>query len=175
MKAGFGMAAVLAVLTLGACGPGGDPKLMNIRSARTPDEFSILPTKPLQLPEDVATLPEPTPGGINITDPTPEADAVAALGGNPAMVTRTGKVTRDGGLVSYAARYGVNSDIRTVLAAEDLEFRKRNKGRPLERLFSINVYFKAYKNQSLDQHLELEKWRKRGIRTVGSPPDPEVK
>jgi hypothetical protein len=172
MKAGIGM-AVLAAVSLAGCG-GGDPTLMNIRSSRTPDEFSILPTKPLQLPEDVAALPEPTPGGTNITDPTPQADAVAALGGNPALVTRSGSVTRDGGLVTYASRFGVNGQIRDVLAAEDLEFRSKNRGRPLERLFNINVYYKAYADQSLDQHLELERWRKAGARNVGAPPDPEL-
>ena len=70
MRARFGILgiAVCAVLALSACGNvfGGDkkdPKLLNIRSAsRSPDEFTILPTKPLQLPEDLMTLPEPTPG-----------------------------------------------------------------------------------------------------------------
>lgn len=171
MRVGYGL-AVLAVLTMAACERGA-PQLMNIRSqTRSPDEFTILPTKPLQLPEDLASLPDPTPGGSNITDPTPEADAVAALGGNPASLTRTGIASGDGGLVSYAARFGVSRDIRDVLAAEDLEFRSRNRGRPLERLFNVNVYYRAYKKQSLDQYVELERWRKAGVRNVGAPPDP---
>lgn len=165
--------AVLAVLALAGCNRNRDPILMHTRSqTRSPDEFTILPTKPLQLPEDLKTLPEPTPGGTNITDPTPEADAVAALGGNPAALTRSGKVTRDGGLVSYAARFGVTPDIRDVLAAEDLEFRRKNDGRLLERLFNVNVYYKAYRKQMLDQYAELERWRRLGLRTVGAPPDP---
>ncbi|MFN0116072.1 MAG: DUF3035 domain-containing protein [Paracoccaceae bacterium] len=169
--------AVIAAAALQGCGRNSDkvPNLMNIRAAtRTPDEFAILPTKPLQLPEDIAALPEPTPGEANLTDPTPEADAVAALGGNPDRLTRKGTVTSDGGLVTYAARFGVAPDIRDTLAAEDLSWRQRNKGRPLERLFDINVYFKAYRRMSLDQHLELERWRKAGVRTVGAPPDPEA-
>lgn len=165
--------ALAAMLALTACNRDRVPQLMNIRSqTRSPDEFTILPTKPLQLPEDLASLPEPTPGGSNITDPTPEADVIAALGGNPDSVTRKGIAAADGGLVTHAARFGVNPDIRSVLAAEDLDFRRRHDGRLLERLLNVNVYFKAYRSQSLDQHLELERWRKLGVRTVGAPPDP---
>ena len=167
------VAAVAAALS--ACSRDETPELMNIRSqTRAPDEFAILPTKPLELPEDFAALPEPTPGGTNITDPTPEADAVAALGGDPAALDRTGIVARDGALVNHAARFGVASDIRTVLAAEDLEFRQRNNGRLLERAFNVNVYFRAYRRMSLDQHVELERWRRAGVKNVGAPPDPEA-
>ena len=45
-----------------------------------PDEFSVLPVKPLTQPKDYAFLPAPTPGGGNLTDPNPKADAVVALG-----------------------------------------------------------------------------------------------
>lgn len=167
------LVAFAALLAVSACSRDRTPQLMNIRSqTRSPDEFTILPTKQLQLPQDLASLPDPTPGGTNITDPTPEADAIAALGGNPASATRSGIAAADGGLVTQAGRFGVNPDIRTILAAEDLEFRRRNNGRLLERLMNVNVYFKAYRSQSLDQHLELERWRKLGVRTVGAPPDP---
>ena len=57
MRVGYGL-AVVAVLTMAACERGA-PQLMNIRSqTRSPDEFTILPTKPLQLPEDLASLPD---------------------------------------------------------------------------------------------------------------------
>ena len=77
------------MIALAACSRG-DPSLMNIKQPRGegPDEFSVLPTKPLQIPEDLATLPEPTPGGTNLTDPTPEADIAIALGGNPEVLGR---------------------------------------------------------------------------------------
>ncbi|MGB3176988.1 MAG: DUF3035 domain-containing protein [Albidovulum sp.] len=168
------IAVLGAVLALSGCGGlfGGKekaPKLLNTKSAsRSPDEFTILPTKPLQLPDDLAALPNPTPGGSNITDPTPEADAVAALGGNPAVLTRAGG--GNGGLLSHAGRFGTSSDIRTVLAAEDLQYRRDNDGRLLERAFNVNVYYKAYGPMSLDQYAELERWRKVGLRTVGAPP-----
>lgn len=174
---GFRGIGVCALIALAACGrlAGDDrtaPQLMHFKSAsRSPDEFTVLPTKPLQMPEDVAALPEPTPGGTNITDPTPEADAVAALGGNPALLGRTGVGAGNGGLVSYASRFGTSADIRGVLAAEDLEYRRDNDGRLLERLFNVTVYFRAYEPMSLDQYAELERWRKVGIRTVGAPPE----
>lgn len=178
MLAGKGIlgALVLAVMAVSACGGGGDatPQLMNIRSqTRSPDEFAVLPTKPLVLPEDMTALPEPTPGGSNLTDPTPDADAVAALGGNPARMVAGGVPAGDGGLVHYAARFGADPAIRTQLAAEDLDFRRRHDGRLLERVFNVNVYFRAYEPLSLDQYAELERWRKVGAKTVGAPPPPE--
>ncbi|MGB2893651.1 MAG: DUF3035 domain-containing protein [Albidovulum sp.] len=176
-RLGFRGLGLCALVALAACGRlAGDekkpPQLMNIKSAsRSPDEFNILPTKPLQMPEDIASLPEPTPGGKNITDPTPEADAVAALGGNPALLERQAVPAGNGGLVNYAARFGTASDIRDVLAAEDLEYRRKNDGRLLERLFHVSVYFKAYAPMSLDQYAELERWRAVGARNVGAPPE----
>ena len=175
MQAVKGILGAAALALLSACG-GGDrtPELMNIRSqSRAPDEFAILPGKPLQLPEDTAALPDPAPGGANLADPTPEADAVAALGGNPARMTAGGVPAGDGGLVSYAGRFGTDGAIRGALAADDLEYRRKNDGRLLERLFNVNVYYKAYAPMSLDQHAELERWRKAGARNVGAPPVPE--
>lgn len=157
----------LAAATLTACGAQ-EPVLFNLRSAdRTPDEFAILPTRPLQTPEDYAALPPPTPGGANRTDPNPQADAIAALGGN---IDRG--VGADGALVAAATRYGVQRDIRGQLAVEDLDYRRKNDGRLLERLFNLNVYFDAYAPLSLDQHAELERLRRAGVRTVAAPPDP---
>ena len=170
---GLGLCALVA---LAACGrlAGDDkkpPQLMHIKSAsRSPDEFTVLPTKALQMPEDVASLPEPTPGGTNITDPTPEADAVAALGGNPKLLERTAVPAGSGGLVSYAGRFGMAQGIRDVLAAEDLEYRRKHDGRLLERIFKVTVYYRAYKPMSLDQYAELERWRAVGAKTVGAPP-----
>ncbi len=168
---------IAAAALLSACGDKRQPELLNIRSnVTTPDEFAILPTKPLQAPESYAALPEPTPGGSNLVDPTPKADAVASLGGNPGALVRTGSGigAGDGALVSHAARLGVSPAIRSELAAADLEFRRRNDGRIMERIFNVNVYFRAYEKLSLDQHAELERWRRAGVRTPSAPPDPEI-
>lgn len=159
------LVGLCAALAVSACGKK-DPQLLNIKSQQDgPDEFSVLPNKPLTLPDDYAALPEPTKGGANRTDVTPLADATRALGGNPDAGAR------DGGLVSYASRYGVTPGIRTALASEDLEYRRQNDGRVLERLFNVNVYFKAYRKQSLDQYAELERLRRLGVRTPSAPPE----
>lgn len=131
-----------------------------------------MPNKPIELPESYATLPAPTPGGQNRADATPLKDAVAALGGNPSRLDRSGQITADQGLVSHATRFGVASGIRQQLAAEDLEFRRDNKGRILERLANLNMYYKAYSDQSLDQYAELRRFRQAGVPTPSAPPDP---
>lgn len=162
--------AALAVSLLGACARGDKvPNLMNIRSdSGGPDEFNIVPPKALEMPESLADLPDPTPGGANRTDQNPLGDAVAALGGRS---NTSGQIAAgDGALYNYATRAGVTPGIRQTLAAEDLDFRKRHKGKLLERALNLNVYFKAYRAQSLDQYAELQRWRKAGARTPSAPP-----
>jgi len=167
--------ALAAAVVLAACSSDESPRLMNTRASTTgPDEFSILPTKPLQIPANLATLPEPTPGAANLTDPTPVADAVAALGGRPAVLSARGVAAADAGLVTHLAQFGAAPDIRSVLAAEDLAYRRENNGKVLERLFNVNVYFRAYLPMTLDQAAEIERWRRLGIRTVGAPPEPAL-
>jgi hypothetical protein len=164
---GTAVIALAAVLTLSACASG-TPELMNLTAGEGPDEFGIVPPKPLALPENLAALPTPTPGGANLTDRNPEAEAIAALGGKPGA---TGGVpSGDAALYAHAARYGVDGGIRSTLAAEDLEWRRDNNGRILERLFNVNVYYKAYADQRLDQQDELARWRATGVRTSSAPP-----
>ncbi len=161
-----------AGLGLAGCARDSRPELMNVAASNnTPDEFAILPNKPIAIPQDLAALPPPTPGGTNRVDPTPEADAVAALGGDPARLRAGGVPAADAALVARATRFGVAEGIRQSLAAEDLEYRRRNDGRLLERLFNVNVYFKAYRPMSLDQHAELARWRRAGAQNVGAPPE----
>jgi hypothetical protein len=153
-----------AVIGLSACSSG-TPTLMNLRNTEAgPDEFAIVPTEELQMPAN-RVLPTPTRGGSNRADPNPEADAIAALGGN---ITRANNAA--GGLVSHASRFGVADNIRGTLAAEDETFRGNNGGRLLERLFNNNVYYRAYREQSLDRYAELERLRRSGIQTPSAPP-----
>jgi hypothetical protein len=58
------------------------------------------------------------------------------------------------------------------LAASDLEFRQVNRGLLLERAANVNVYFRAYAKQALDQHAELARLRGAGVRTPAAPPLP---
>ena len=160
--------ACVALLSVSACGNAKrEPHLMNLRSSTDgPDEFSILPPKGLELPPDLAALPEPTPGGGNLTDQHPIDDAVLALGGTPGSGS-----AGNAALVSYAARHGVAADIRNALAAEDLRFRQGHRGRPLEKLFAVNTYYKAYKLSWLDAYAELTRWRAAGVATPSAPPN----
>ena len=169
--------ALVALTALAACSSNrsGEPRLTNFaRGVDGPDEFAIVPTRPLEMPTSFAQLPPPSPGALNRADPQPRAEAVAALGGNPAALGQTGVPTVDGALVSRATRFGVEPGIRDQLAAEDLEFRRRNQGRLLERLFNVSVYNRAYRPMALDSHTELERWRAAGARTPSAPPDPRL-
>ena len=163
-------AILLAVVhALGACSRG-EPDLINFRASQEgPDEFGVVPTKPLvleDLPQEVAALPAPTPGGPNLTDPTPVSDAYAALGGSAAAARRGA----DGGIVNYASRNGVDPNIRAQLAVDDAAYRQQRRGRLLERLFGVTTYYGAYSRQSLDQYGELQRVRSAGLSNPAAPP-----
>lgn len=161
----FTLVLGLAFLVSGCARNASGPDLMSFPASDGPDEFLTLPTKPLQSPPDYASLPTPTPGGVNLVDPTPRADAIAALGGR----SRAGS-TGDTALLSYTTRFGVAGDIRPALAASDLEFRRANDGLLLERMFNVNLYYDSYAPQSLDRHRELERFRAAGVPTPAAPP-----
>jgi len=145
-----------------------NPRLMNLPdSGEGPDEFLLVPNKPLEIPEnlDRARLPLPAPGGTNRAGATPEADVAEALGGS---LLRAGRGS--GGLLAHATRFGIQPNIRADLALADLEYRRQNDGRLLERWFSVSVYFDAYEPFSLDQHDELARFRRAGVKTPAAPP-----
>lgn len=173
MRAGGLVLAVAgaAMLTLAGCGSNNKtPHLMHLRSGTNgPDEFTIVPAKPLEMPEDLAALPEPTLGGENRTDQRPKDDAIVALGGTPRAASE-GVPAGDGALYAHAARGGVQAGIRETLAVEDLDHRRKNNGRVLERLFGTNVYYRAYRKETLDQQAELERWRAAGAKGPSAPP-----
>ena len=136
-----------------------------------PDEFLVLPTKPLEIPEDLASLPEPNPNGRNLVDPAPNEDAVAALGGRPDRLTPSGSIRGDEqALLAAVGRFGINANIRQVTAEEDARFRRQNGERVLERAFGIDGYLRRYTRQRLDADLELVRLRRLGVRTPSAPP-----
>ncbi len=135
-----------------------------------PDEFAITTNRPLEEPETLNLLPTPTPGGGNLADADPEGAAVEALGGR--RVTGAG-VARSSALIAYASRFGFDPAIRNRLAAEDLAFRKKHKGKLMERLFGVNRYFDSYESMSLDQNAELLRMRALGVLTPAAPPEPQ--
>lgn len=138
-----------------------------------PDEFSVVPTRPLEVPTGATTLPEPTPGGSNLSDADPNAAAIAALGGRASAANAGGIPAADAALVTYVARYGTNPAIRQELAAEDAAFRRRKSGGGVLGLFRGGErYFAAYAAMALDAYAELIRFRNLGVQVPSAPPAP---
>lgn len=157
----------LMMVALTACAS--DRGLRDLRSnGGGPDEFRVLPVNPLTLPDDITNLPTPTPGGSNITDPVPNADAVAVLGGNPTALIPSGVPAGDGALVTAVSRNGVDPSIRQTLASEDAAFRNRQSRFGFFR--GRDRYFQAYARQALDAYAELQRFRNAGVATPTAPP-----
>lgn len=135
-----------------------------------PEEFAILPTKPLESPKSFAALPVPTPGSSNLVDPTPKQDAIAALGGKPSRLADKGIPSSDSALVASASRYGVPGNIRQTTTAEDAEYRKRRGRFTNIRLFKTDRYAQVYKRESLDAHKTLNAYRRASRATPTAPP-----
>jgi hypothetical protein len=141
--------ALLALVVMAACSraPNSvDKDAIN----QGPDEFSILPARPLEMPESYSSLPVPTPGGTNITDPNPGAS--------------------DAALVAAVSRYGVPADIRAVVASEDAPLLKRATDGGFIGFITRSSYFKVYAQQALDAFAELLRFRAAGVQTPSAPP-----
>lgn len=159
--------SALIILSLAAC-TSNDRGLRVLDGGAGPDEFGVLPAAPLELPESFETLPQPTPGAANRTDPNPTADAIAVLGGRSGANVAGGVPASDRALVVAAGRNGVDPSIRETLASEDATFRTRvgrfglfNRG---------DRYFQAYSRQALDAYAELQRFRNAGVATPSAPP-----
>lgn len=165
----------IAALALAVAGCGGDTSdersivdRITASSFQTPNEFAVLPKKPLVLPDDLDTLPEPAPGTTSLADLTPNADAIAAVGGQS---NRGAPVASDRALL---AATGVGAGgIRRLLAAEDEEYRAGNPGYLLDRLLGLVGDGEIYSAYVLDAEAELLRLRARGIRVPQLPPEGE--
>lgn len=146
MRAIFGKIGLvmLTVLLVSSCGN----RAAQLQERDGPDEFAILPGKQLQAPANYSDLPIPTPGAVNLTDPTPGADAIAVLGGRVAATSQAG----DGALLAYTSRYGVEQRVS----------KKRGK---ISR-------FRLFASQLLDPYRELARLRAAGVKTPSAPPKP---
>jgi hypothetical protein len=165
-------ATVFGLALLGLAGCSGDGRLRDLSNPPGgPEEFAIVPNKPLQTPPSFAELPPPAPGRANRTDLTPGADAVAALGGDPSRVTAAGIPAADAALVATASRFGVPDDIRALVAAEDAEFRRGKARFTNLRIVRVDRYNQAYRSQSLDAFEAHRRYRAAGARTPSAPPE----
>ncbi|MEJ6404730.1 DUF3035 domain-containing protein [Yoonia sp. 2307UL14-13] len=160
--------AIIALFAVTAC-TNTDRPLRELRAAGNgPDEFAVIPQNPLQIPEN-RSLPTPTPGGTNLADPNPNAEAIAALGGSAAARRAGGIPANDAALVGHASRNGVDPNVRAELAAADEAFRERRKRLNVFNPLGRDRYFPAYAGQSLDAYAELNRLRAAGIRTPTPP------
>ena len=168
MKPAFTLCLAM-VLGLAGCG---DIKLRKMRSDdKGPEEFTVLPVKPLQQPSNYAQLPEPTAAAGNLADATPKLDAIIALGGTPVVGASTKIPASDTALVRRTNRFGTTPDIRGVLASEDAEIRKSRSRMLRFQLNQRDLYSKVYEEQTLDAYAELAKFRAAGVVAPAVPPE----
>ncbi|WP_435230329.1 DUF3035 domain-containing protein [Pseudopelagicola sp. nBUS_20] len=160
-------------LAVSVAGCSSDKGVRNLTSSGPgPDEFLVMPGKPLEQPKNYAMLPPPTPGEANRTDLDPMGDAVVALGGSRVARNNTqGIGSSDGALVSYASRAGRDANIRQTVLAEDANFRKRRGRFTNFRIVKQDRYNEIYRRQELDAYSEWWRWRKAGARTPAAPPN----
>lgn len=169
MRGARAVAVIGVLFTVSACADNG---LRQVRpTGDGPDEFLVHPVKPLQEPDNYSALPPPTPGGVNRTDTNPNADAIVALGGNPALISAEGIPSSDAALVAQSSRYGVPGNIRQTVAEEDASFRKRKQRFTNIRLFPVDRYNEAYSREALDASTELNRYRAAGAVTPSAPPE----
>ena len=158
-------ALLLAAAALAGCAEGGIAG--NLRAAGiggTPDEFMVLPTKPLEMPADLAALPAPTPGAVNRVDYQPKLQAVASLTGKetPAGTASAGPLI---------ARAGpVDPNIRAEPAAADVVYRENNRGQLIPRLILQDNELLIYDGEMLDRGAEFERLRAQGVAVPPAPP-----
>lgn len=163
--------SLIFIIALGLAACGGNKGLRDLSDPGAgPEEFGIVPNKPLETPDNYQALPAPTPGQANLVDATPKQDAVAALGGNPARLSDQGVPRSDSALIANASRYGVPGNIRATTSAEDAEFRKRRGRFTNIRLFKTDRYVQVYKPQVLDAQGMLDAARRAGRKTPTAPP-----
>ena len=158
------LAVAASAVALTGCGEGGIAG--NLRSAGVggkPDEFMVLPTRPLEMPENFAALPPPTPGAVNRVDFRPHTQAVSGLTGRPA-------VQGAGGAALVAAAGPRDPAIRAELAQEDAAWRQTHHGRLLERLFSKDREALIYRPMVLDAPQAFDQQRAQGRQVPAAPP-----
>jgi hypothetical protein len=141
-----------------------DARLRDLYDVGTgPEEFAVLPSKPLIIPSNLRELPVPDETVENLADPTPKRDLIEKLGGSIDETKSAPKKDRD--LLNYVSRAGVNSNIREELAEEDRKFLRRMRVLTGVKLFRVDRYNQVYRKMTLSAPKELERWRSLGIRT----------
>jgi Protein of unknown function (DUF3035) len=156
------------VLAISGCGQGGVAGVLRSSGATsTPDEFLVLPTRPLEIPDNLASLPPPTPGAPSRVEYQPESIAVTGLTGQEGQV----RAASGAALLARAGAASNDPQIRARLAQEDAEYRASHGGRLLERLFARDQEALVYRDMTLNAPAVYEQMRARGVQLPAPPPD----
>ena len=158
--------ALVAAAPLAGC-KGGNTLAGGLRAAGvggTPDEFMVLPTRPLEMPENLAALPPPAPGTANRVDYQPKAEAIAGLTG------RSGAIATTNGAALVARAGPRDPTIRSELAAEDVTWRQTHHGLLIPRLIAKDKDRVTYEPMLLDAPAEFERLRAQGVQVPAAPP-----
>lgn len=159
------VALMLAPFALAGCGEGGlAGGLRRAGVTSKPDEFMVLPTRPLEMPENLSALPPPTPGLPNRVDYQPRTDAIVGLTGRPPPAGNA-----DGTVL--VARAGPRDPaIRSELVVEDAEWRRTHHGLFFERLLSKDRDRVVYQEMILNAPEEWARMRASGVEVPAAPP-----
>ncbi len=108
---------LVSLFLLSACSSD-DTRLRDLYDVGTgPEEFAVLPSKPLTIPNNLTKLPAPDASAGNLADPTPKRDLIEKLGGS---IDDTDSISkRDKNLLEYVSRAGVDTNILAVDAIND--------------------------------------------------------
>ena len=104
-------------------------------SKNPPDEFAVMTTKPLEMPDSFAALPAPTPGARSALAPDPVAEARAALLGEAAPQAANARTSVAESALLSATGTAPTTDIRGVLEAEQAELDANGQVYALEGVF----------------------------------------
>ncbi len=165
------LTCLFVCIALAACG-GKDKDVVLAKIKKKgdgPDEFSIIPGKALQEPEDYTLLPKPTPGNINLTDQTPKIDGIIALGGTP---PQSGIAKTETSLVAHVGQFNAPTNIRQTIATEDKELRRRYGNVNIFKFGGAGNYNAAYRKHWLNGYSEQERLSQRNVQTPTAPPEP---
>ena len=160
----FRISGIFVTLFLLSACSSDDARLRDLYDVGTgPEEFAVLPSKPLTIPSNLKNLPVPDLAAGNLADPTPKRDLIEMLGGS--IDNSISIPEKDQNLLKYVSRAGVDTNIREELAEEDRKFLRRMGVLTSVKLFRVDRYNQIYRKMTLSAPKELERWRSLGVRT----------
>ena len=164
----FRISGIFVTLFLLSACSSDDARLRDLYDVGTgPEEFAVLPSKPLTIPSNLKNLPVPDLAAGNLADPTPKLDLIEMLGGS--IDNSISIPAKDKNLLKYVSRAGVDTNIREELAKEDRKFLRRMGVLTSVKLFRVDRYNQIYRKMTLSAPKELERWRSLGVRTPSMP------